>query len=337
MQGLFERGIFLLSIDTEQIWGYRDFLSEAQFRKRFPDALGVHEKLLRYIRAAGVSATWFLVGGMTLRECAGAHDPRLAGLPPDWTSGIPEGGESAEPLWYHPSFIQRLRFAFPLQEVGLHGGLTHLIWTAAHATREVVRRELAEGCRALGQMAVPPRSFSFARNQEAHLDLLPETGIYCYRGRPPALAWQLGSTLSGALLRVADELLCTSPPVVWPRETIPGLWSIPASLFLYPIGPARTKMTGLRSRLERFRRGLEAAARHRGIFHFCLHPENLAESHHGFALLEDILDLLGRARHRGDVEILTMSDVVARMERTQSYAPQTMQSHSQLFKADWRS
>jgi hypothetical protein len=60
---------------------------------------------------------------------------------------------------------------------------------------------------------------------------------------------------------------------------------------------------------------VEAAARYRGIFHFCLHPENLAESLHGFSLFEEILDQLTQARDRGDVEILTMDQVAARMER----------------------
>ena len=71
----------------------------------------------------------------------------------------------------------------------------------------------------------------------------------------------------------------------------------------------------MRSRVERFSRGLEAAARLRGIFHFCLHPENLTESPHGFSLFEDMLERLIRARDRGDIEILTMGEVAARMER----------------------
>ena len=74
-------------------------------------------------------------------------------------------------------------------------------------------------------------------------------------------------------------------------------------------------MVGLGSRIERFSRGLEAAARLRGIFHFCLHPENLTESAEGFCLFDDILERLIRARDRGDVEILTMSEIAARMER----------------------
>jgi hypothetical protein len=74
----------------------------------------------------------------------------------------------------------------------------------------------------------------------------------------------------------------------------------------------------LRARVERFSLGLAAAARLRGIFHFCLHPENLTESPQGFSMFEDILELLIRARDRGDIEILTMGDVVARMERARA-------------------
>jgi hypothetical protein len=71
----------------------------------------------------------------------------------------------------------------------------------------------------------------------------------------------------------------------------------------------------LRARVERFSLGLAAAARLRGIFHYCLHPENLTESPQGFSMFEDILERLIRARDRGDVEILTMCDVAARLER----------------------
>jgi hypothetical protein len=51
------------------------------------------------------------------------------------------------------------------------------------------------------------------------------------------------------------------------------------------------------------------------MFHFSLHPENLAESHHGFSMFDDILERLVRSRDRGDVEILTMGEVAARMEQ----------------------
>lgn len=311
---LFERGVVILSIDTEQIWGYFDRLNEPNFHSQYPGALDAHEKLLASLCAAEFKATWFVVGGMTLSSSQGAQDCRMAGLPPDWTARIPCGGETTTPLWYRQSFVQRLRDARPRQEIGLHGGLTHLIWTDPNATREVVQWELSEGIKALQQSYVQPFSFSFGREQEAYHDLLPIHGIRCFRGRTPVLACQLGRTLPGALLRVLDELIRATPPPVWPIETLPGLWNIPSSLFLYPIGPSRARLLPLRSRVERFRRGLEAAARCRGIFHFCLHPENLAESRHGFALFADILERLDRARDRGDIEVLTVGEVVSRME-----------------------
>jgi hypothetical protein len=312
---LFERGVVILSFDTEQMWGYFDQLNEEQFRSRYPHTLGAHERLLACLCTAEISATWFIVGGMTLQQSNGARDPRVTGLPIDWTARIQSGCEMTAPMWYRPSFVKHLREAQPSQEIGLHGGLTHLIWTDRRATRAVANRELAEGVKALQQALVQPLSFSFGREQEAYHELLPEYRIRSYRGRTPVLACEMGPTLPGALLRAFDELIRATPPPVWPRETLPGLWNIPSSLFLYPIGPSRARVLALRSRLQRFSRGLQAAVRHRGIFHFCLHPENLAESPHGFSLLEDILERLTRSRDRGDVEILTMGQVASRMEQ----------------------
>src|SRR5258706_11879159 len=180
MHGIFERGIVVISIDTEQIWGYSDLFSEAQFNQRFPDALPAHDILLNSLRAAGVSATWFVVGGLALHDSAGIRDPRMAALPPEFSARIPAAGERIAPLWYRPQFVRRLREASPAQEVGLHGGLTHFIWTDARASREIARQELAEGIKALGEASIWPRSFSFARNEERYHDLLPTSGSHCY-------------------------------------------------------------------------------------------------------------------------------------------------------------
>ena len=315
VQRQFKRGVVMLSLDTEQIWGYLDLFNERRFMRRYPDAVGAHAKLLECLTRAGVSATWFVVGGMALRGSQGPRDSRMAGLPMEWTNRIVSGVEATAPLWYRNSFVEHLRRARPVQEIGLHGGLTHLIWTDPKVTREMAEWELTEGVKALGEAQVRPVSFSFGREQEAYEDLLVAHGIRCYRGRTVARSFQLGRTLSGAFARLVDELRRLTPVPVWPQETLPGLWNIPASLFLYPIHALRTRVVGLGSRIERFSRGVEAATRHRGIFHFCLHPENLTESPQGFAMFEDILELLISSRDRGDIEVLTMHEVAARMER----------------------
>lgn len=324
---MFDRGIVILSIDTEQIWGYLDQLSEAAFQSRFPGAPEMHQRMLALLCQAGLSATWFLVGGMTMPGSGGPNDPRMQGLPADWTRRIPAGEEGTQPLWYRQSFVRRLADAWPRQEIGLHGGLTHWIWTSAGATREIASRELAAGVRALEQASIQPRSFSFGREQEAYYDLLPACGIRCYRGRTLGLGHRLGAGIPGAAVRLFDELRRATPPPVWPVETLPGLWNIPSSMFLYPIGPSRTGIAGIRSRLARFASGVDAAARWRGIFHFSLHPENLAESRDGFLLFQDMVEHLARARDRGDVEVRTASEAVP-LEKSASYASQKQPSNA---------
>lgn len=335
MAETWERGVVVVSIDTEQIWGYLDCMTEAQFQARFPDSPKAHPKLLDRLCAAGVRATWFVVGGLALRNSAWAANERLWGLLAARAT-LPRGGEHEAPLWYCPSFLERLCHASPAQEIGLHGGLTHLVWTHERSTLEIVRREIWEGVGALRQLGIEPRSFSYPRNLEAYHNLLPAHGFQCFRGAPAALAWRFGRNLSGAFLRACEEWRRAEPPMAWPEETMPGLWCIPASMYLYPIAPSRTRLIGLRSRVERFRRGLEAAARHRAIFHFCFHPENLVESPRGFPLLDELLEALAIARDRGDVEVLTMGDVAARMERKEGYGVQKQQQYAQLLETHRR-
>src|SRR5260370_24202597 len=175
-QEVFDRGVVILSFDIEQMWGHSDYLIDAEFRERYPGAFDAHDCLLDRLCAAHIRATWFLVGGLTLSGSEGARDRRMAGLPGDWTSTVPAGSEMTAPLWYRRSFVERLKAMKPRQEIGLHGGLTHLIWTDPRVTRDVAERELAEGLRALNEVGVYPCSFSHPREQEQYYDLLPLHG-----------------------------------------------------------------------------------------------------------------------------------------------------------------
>lgn len=313
--GPFERGVVILSFDTEQIWGYVDLFDEQRFLKRYPRAIETHESLLEHLCSAGISATWFLVAGLALDGSQGQRDLRFAGLPQGWVSRVRSGDQSSAPLWYRRSFVERLRDSRPRQEIGIHGGLTHLIWTDSHTTPNVATRELTRAIGALGESGVRATSFSYPRDEERYPDLLAANGVLCYRGRLQVRAHLLGRTFRGRLLRIADEIRRADPVVVWPEETLPGLWNVPSSMFLYPLGRTRTRFVTARMRVERFARGVEAAARERGVFHFCLHPENLAEHPCGISLLDDCLSELMKARDRGDVEVLTVGEVASRMER----------------------
>jgi hypothetical protein len=192
--------------------------------------------------------------------------------------------------------------------------LTHLCWNRPVHGEDTLRRELVSGIKALNEIGITPTSFTFPRNLEAHRHLLSQHGIRCYRGRGPALGERLNRSLPGAAVRLLAETCRAVPAGVCPEERLPGLWNIPSSLFLYRMSESRARFAPLSTRLTRVRLGIEAAARHGGVFHLWLHPENLAESPMAFAVFEDIVEEIARARGAGNVEVLTMTQVADRME-----------------------
>jgi hypothetical protein len=235
----------------------------------------------------------------------------MSGLPEAWITRIPAGDEIAAPLWYRRRFVTAIRDATPAQEIALHGGLTHMIWGNGDNSYQALRLEMSRGMEALQEIGVRPRSFVFPRDLEGHHGILARGGIQCYRGRAPILSEWLGYNSAGSITRAVEEVARLTPPPIWPTEIMPGLWNIPASLFIYCMGRARSRWVPLHLRLDRVRRGVEAAIRSKGIFHLGLHPENLAEAPDAFDTFEAILSYITEMRAAG-VEILTMAQALDR-------------------------
>ncbi|MFZ0592440.1 MAG: hypothetical protein WAM39_18425 [Bryobacteraceae bacterium] len=309
----FENGAVVISIDTEQIWGHFDIISEEAFSRRYPHAPAVNDRLLERLCAVGISATWDVVGGLSLDGADGPDDHRMTGLPKAWISRVPAGNEITEPLWYRRRFVTAIRDAIPTQEIALHGGLTHMIWRPGEHPPESLLLELMSGVKALKEIGVQPRSFVFPRDLEGHHELLVKAGIQCYRGRAAIASERLGYNLAGSVARALEEVTSLTPPPVWPEEVLPGLWNLPASLSIYCMGRARSRWIPMHLRLDRVRLGVERAIRRKGVFHLAMHPENLAESSEAFDTFESILVYLCRMRGEG-VEILTMMQALERVQ-----------------------
>jgi hypothetical protein len=307
------RGAAVISIDTEQIWGYFDLIGERQFEARYPNARDTHHRLLELLSREGIGATWAVVGALSLAGSEGGADERMSGTPAYWAKRIPAGDESSRPLWYARSFVETIQSAPTPQEIGLHGGISHLVWGDARTSPALAASELQAGIAALNEIGVDPASFVFPRDLEAHHAVLADGGIRCYRGRAPILSERLGYNVAGSLARAAEEVSKATPPVVWPEQVLPGLWNLPASMFLYSLGRERSRLVRPGLRVERTQLGLRAAAKARGVFHLGLHPENLAESDFAFFIFEQIIHEICRWRDQDDIEILTMSEAVNRV------------------------
>jgi len=250
---------------------------------------------------------------LSLPGSKGQYDARLAGLPGYWTRKIPDGNEHTKPLWYNRSFIERLRRARVPQDIGLHGGISHLVWGDSRTTPLIAARELRAGIQALNELGIRPVSFVFPRDLEAHLPVLRDGGIYAYRGRTPIISERFGYGKFSSLVRTGEELLKAVPRVLWPVETLPGLWNLPASMFIYNLGKTRSRFVAPRLRVERTQIGLTAAAAQRGVFHLGLHPENLAGSNFALSVFQQMIHQICRHRDRNGLEVLTLTGAVDRV------------------------
>jgi len=309
----FERGAAVISIDTEQIWGYLDLFDEQQFEARYPNTREIHDRLLTLLTREGIGATWTVVGMFAQAGSKGPADDRLAGVPAWWTHRVPAGSEKTRPLWYARTFVERLKRASVAQEIGMHGGISHLVWGDPRVEAVTAARELRAGMQALAALGLQPSAFVFPRDLEAHHQVLRDGGIRCFRGRAPILSERFGYGKFGALVRTGEEIFKAAPPIVQPVEFLPGLWNLPASMFIYSLGRNRSRFVAPRLRVERTRLGLTAAAAQKGIFHLGLHPENLAESDFAFSVFEAMIHQICRRRDRERLEVLTMTAAVDRV------------------------
>jgi hypothetical protein len=143
--------------------------------------------------------------------------------------------------------------------------------------------------------------------------VLREYGFTCFRGPEPA--WYQRRRMPAPARRLghlADVLTAHRPPAVLPRETLDGLWNIPASMLLFPMHGGRRHIPAS-VRVRRGLRGLDRAARERRVFHLWLHPTNLADQpERMFAAMRGILERVAELRSAGSIEVRTMGSLVDR-------------------------
>lgn len=306
----FERGAAIISIDTELIWGHLDLYSAEEFAERYANDRAIHDKLLDLLVREGIPATWTVVGMMALNGSDGPGDARLAGVPLWWTQRVKAGNEATQPLFYARTFVERLKRARVAQDIGMHGGISHLVWGDPRVDATIAARELRSGMEVLRAMGIRPASFVYPRDLDVHHALLRDAGIRCFRGRAPILSERFGYSKFGAVIRTVEELRKQVPPPVWPVEFLPGLWNLPCSMPIYNLSRERCRMVPARLRVERTTLGLRAAAEQRGIFHLNIHPENLAQSDFAFSVFEQMVHEMCRWRDQHGLEIHTMASAV---------------------------
>jgi peptidoglycan/xylan/chitin deacetylase (PgdA/CDA1 family) len=308
-----ERGVAVVSIDTELAWGESHHRDGSGPRRDYGSERIVIDQILEVFDRYEISATWAIVGHLFLDQCAPvdgrAHPeivrpvyPTMSG---DWFDIDPCSTLAAAPSYYGRDIVAAINRCRVPQEIGCHS-FSHLI--ADGCGEEAFGSDLA-ACRAVAANdGLDVRSFVYPRNAIDHIDALGGHGFVCYRGSAEPSA-----APAGRLVRYADRLRPLARSAVVPIRHPSGVWNVPQTYLFAPATRARHLPVGLWAHRPVAR--MRLAARERSLFHLWFHPYNVtAAPDRALRGLEAICRAATRLRDAGRLDIMTMGALADRLE-----------------------
>jgi peptidoglycan/xylan/chitin deacetylase (PgdA/CDA1 family) len=315
-----DAGVFTLSLDFELIWGTLDLLGPSAFRQAcLTEREEVVDQLLELLTEFEVPATWFVVGHLFLDRCYaenGRKHPEIVRPAHSWHRGDwfkhdPDGTEAEAPQFLARSLVEKIARCRVPQEIGSHS-FSHVIFGDPGCSEATAHSELAASVRAAAALGITLRSLSFPRNRVGHVALLPQHGITAFRSPEPR--WYQHEACPPAIRRLAhlfEVLSAATPPAVLPVRRADGLVEMPGSMIYFPAHGLR-RYIPVSWRVRRARKGLEAAARERRVFHLWTHPTNLA--HHSAAMVDgmrQVLEHFAALREAGRLRAMSVGALTA--------------------------
>ena len=301
---------FIISLDTELIWGYVRYpqdrvvklLSEDKSKGRRSTDI-----LLKLFDKYHIPATWATVGHLFLDHCEDNNGILHRDMPrfeEDWYSSDPGTNIQHDPLFYGKDFLEKIQSSKIAHEIGYHT-FSHVPFS--ECSREVAKAEIAKSVEIGKEWEIDFKSFVFPEHKVGHLDVLRDYGFMVYRGScisdKPAnqsrLAWAPSFALSKIIPPFAEPVL---------RD---GIWEIPASMYFYDsLFPSLLQSTlALRAKT-----GLRQAVRRGKFFHVYLHPENLLMQPSLANKLDEFLAYVAKCRDNGNLKVATMGEAAAQLE-----------------------
>lgn len=295
---IFDQPVFIISLDTELIWGptkseYRNLLRKNKEAVR--ESIDV---LINILERYQIPATWAVVGHLFLDSCEKesclTHKNMVEfGYRKDWYED-PYTDIDRDPLFYGTDIIKKILSSSIDHEIGYHS-FSHVVFT--EITKEVAEGELSEAKKIEKEWGIKFKSFVFPRNEIAHLDVLKEHGFTIYREKNAGRYNPMRSVFIHKFQGAVDKVI--APPVE--PEWRDGIWGIQSSMCFYD--PQIKSSVLLRAKI-----GLYRAIRSKKVFHIFLHPHNLLM----YPSLKDDLDkflaLVAKKRDEGKIEVMTMSE-----------------------------
>jgi peptidoglycan/xylan/chitin deacetylase (PgdA/CDA1 family) len=294
-------GSVTFSIDFELAWAWR-------YSKSGVDCveMGLWEReqvprLVRWFEEFRIPATWATVGHLFLDHCRRGPDghahPELLHPPyftnawwtfasGDWYQHDPCTDLRRDPAWYGPDLIELVMNSPVGHEIGCHS-FSHAGF-AEYCPAEVAASELDACLAVMRPLGLRPRSFVFPGNDAGNFAVLASRGFDVVRWFPH-----------------------DSAEVALPVRRKDGAWGLHASAYLSG-GKQGKFIPYVRRNIELC---IDRAVAHGLNAHFWFHPSLSARECE--EMLRPVLARCARLREQGLLEVHTMGQLVASLERAQ--------------------
>lgn len=301
---VFEKSIFIVSIDVELLWGFVCY-PEHKFVKLLKNdkeaCRGKIDFLLKLFEKLNIKATWAIVGHLFLDNCKKINGIPHIDMPrykDKWYDFDPCSNINKDALFYGKDIIENILSSPVKHEIGYHT-FSHVPFTKCN--QEVAEAEIKKGIALAKEMGIIFKSFVFPENEIAHLNVLSKYGFEIYRGKRTSLGFY--NFKQNILLRkfnaAIDKIISLPVEPKWKKE---GIWEIPSSMSFYD--PQFPQLV-----LPKAKLGLSAAICLNKVFHINFHPWNLLVYDSMRRDLEKFLELVAKKRDKKKLIIFTMGEL----------------------------
>lgn len=302
----FDKPIFIISLDTELIWGIVHTDADASVlianEKHCRDAT---DTLLNLFEKYNIPATWAVVGHLFLDHCEkedGIPHRNMPRVKEDWYSCDPCTDIKRDPLFYGIDIIEKILSSPVKHEIGYHS-FSHVIFS--ECSREVAEAEIKEGIKLAKQFGITFKSFVFPQDKVGHIDILRNHGFKIYRGKRARHVSETHNIIFRKIGGGIDKLIALP---VEPKGR-DGIWGIPSSMVFQDSLFHFTLI--LRARV-----GINKAIREKKFFHIYLHPQALLSQSSLAGKLDKLLAFVAKKRNEGKLQVTTMGELASHLKVT---------------------
>ncbi len=308
----------VFSIDTELAWARIHHRNLDDYTESLAEYRNAVDWLLHSFEKYEIPATWAIVGHLFLNNCTSPPHPNITKPEYDWIEGDwykfdPCSDVKEDPFFYAPDIIEKISDSPIKHEIASHS-FAHINFADPGCSYKAAFDDLNE-CQLIyrERNSKKMKSFVFPQDKVGNLKALRDAEFEVFRGAGVYEDLRSSSKFSKLLFTLKNIFGLANQPIEANWEN--GLVNLPLSNHHRLERPMNINnpysFVPLYSKYLVLRNSIKAAIETGRIAHIGLHPIDFGLNSEKFRThFEKILAFIQQSSKKGNIEIITMSDIV---------------------------